>query len=289
MNVKQKSSVIALLLATLVSAAVGAEPAATAGKAPNPDGKVAQPPAGVRISIAGNSWSAWGGLLLPLGKEAGIEGQIDGSKEAKQRLEKGEIDVVTYGTHGKPEDTNFVTKTAELGLKHNPNFRFYYQASWLVGDGKAGIPSTGRWMANKDYDNTKIDALEAATDERCKSAEGVADGINKTLGKRVVFIVPVGDAIVKLRTLIVAGKFPGVKRQSEIFPDAMPHLGGLGASLQAYCHFSAIYRIPPPAPAPLPEGTDQGKKDAYAQQEILRQIAWETVSKYPYAGIANTK
>ena len=287
MNLKQKSSVIALLLATLVSAAVGAEPAATAGKTPNPDGKVAQPPAGVRISIAGNSWSAWGGLLLPLAKEAGIEGQIDGSKEAKQRLEKGEIDVVTYGTSGKPEDTDFVTKTAELGLKHNPNFRFYYQAAWLVGDGKAGNPSAGKWMENKDYDNTKIDALQAATDERRKATEGVADGINKTLGKRVVFIVPVGDAIVKLRTLIVAGKFPGVKRQSEILGgDAMPHLGLLGASLQAYCHFSAIYRIPPPAPAPLPEGADQPKKDAYAQQEILRQIAWETVSKYPYAGVA---
>ncbi len=69
----------------------------------------------------------------------------------------------------------------------------------------------------------------------------------------------------------------------------MPHQGGqgvLGAWLQAYCHFSAIYRIPPPAPAPLPEGADQAKKDAFAQHEILRQIAWETVSKYPYAGIA---
>ena len=287
MNLKQKSSVIALLLATLVSAAVGAEPAATAGKTPNPDGKVAQPPAGVRISIEGNSWSAWPGLLLPLAKEAGIEGQIDGTKEAKQRLEKGEIDVVSYGTHHPPPPQ--VSKTVELGLQYNPNFRLYYQASWLVGD--------ARWRnkANEiktkdDYDNTKIDELQAATDEARKSLEGFADGLNKTHGKRVVYLVPVGDAIVKLRALIVAGKFPGVKRQSEILGgDVMPHLGVLGASLQAYCHFSAIYRIPPPAPAPLPEGADQAKKDAYAQQEILRQIAWETVSKYPYAGIANTK
>jgi len=288
MNLKQKSSVIALLLATLVSAAVGAEPAATAGKTPNPDGKVAQPPAGVRISIVGNSWSVWGGLLLPLAKEAGIEGQIDGSKEAKQRLEKGEIDVVTYGTHGTPEDAAFPLKTVELGLKNNPNFRFYQQAAWPRGDA---------WWRKKvneiktkdDYDNTKIDDLQAATDEDRKGHEGRADGINKALGKRVVFIVPVGDAIVKLRALIVAGKFPGVKRQSEIFRDTMPHQGGqgvLGAWLQAYCHFSAIYRIPPPAPAPLPEGADQAKKDAFAQHEILRQIAWETVSKYPYAGIA---
>jgi len=283
MNLKQKSSVIALLLATLVSAAVGAEPAATAGKTPNPDGKVAQPPAGVRISIAGNSWSAWGGLLLPLAKEAGIEGQIDGSKDAKQRLEKGEIDVVTFGMHwwGSEEPNRFAAMTTELGLKHNPTFRFYYQAAWLVGDGKAGK----HIKTKDDYDNTKIDELQAATDEARKNLEGFVDGLNKTHGKRAVFIVPVGDAFVKLRALIVAGKFPGVKRQSEIFNDGMPHLGGLGASLQAYCHFSAIYRIPPPAPASLPEGADQAKKDAYAQQEILRQIAWETVSKYPYSGI----
>ena len=88
MNLKQKSSVIALLLATLVSAAVGAEPAATAGKTPNPDGKVAQPPAGVRISIAGNSWSAWGGLLLPLAKEAGIEGHTPSLPDAHPRSDR---------------------------------------------------------------------------------------------------------------------------------------------------------------------------------------------------------
>ena len=285
MKMKLKSLVSALLLGTLVSAVIGAEPAATAGKTPNPDAKVAQPPAGVRISIDGNSWSVWPGLLLPLAKEAGIQGQIDGTKEAKQRLEKGEIDVVTYGTH-QPSN-GFVSKTVELGLQHNPNFRFYYQAAWPIGD--------ARWRnkANEiktkdDYDNTKIDELQAATDEMRKAHEGFVDAFNQTLGKRAVFIVPVGDAMVKLRALIVAGKFPGVKRQSEIFNDAMPHPGALVAWLSAYCHFSAIYQIPPPAAAPLPEGADQAKKDACAQQEILRQIAWETVSKYSYAGVAAT-
>jgi len=244
------------------------------------------PPAGVRISIDGNSWSVWNGVLLPLAKEAGIQGQIDGTKEAKQRLEKGEIDVVTYGTH-QPNDS-YVAKIVEQGLKSNANFRFFYQAAWPVGDAR-WINKADEIKTKDDYDTTKIDHLQKYTDEIRKAREALADGLNKTHGKRAVYIVPVGDALVKLRAMIVAGKFPGVKRQSEIFPDAMPHLGGLGASLQAYCHFSAIYRIPPPAPAPLPEGADQAKKDAYAQQEILREIAWETVSKYPYAGIANTK
>jgi len=255
---------------------------ATGAVADEPKGP--QAPAGLRISIDGNSWSVWRGLLLPLAKEAGIQNQIDGTKDSKQRLEKGEIDVMTYGRHwwGSEEPNRFAAMTTELGLKHNPNFRFYYQAAWLVGDGKAGK----HIKTKDDYDNTKIDELQAATDEARKSLEGFVDGLNKTHGKRVVYIVPVGDALVKLRAMIVAGKFPGVKRQSELFPDQMPHQGGLAASLQAYCHFAAIYRIPPPAAAPLPDGANQAQKDAYAQQEILRQIAWETVSKYPYAGIA---
>jgi hypothetical protein len=162
-----------------------------------------------------------------------------------------------------------VSKTVELGLQHNPNFRFYYQAAWPIGD--------ARWRnkANEiktkdDYDNTKIDELQAATDEMRKAHEGFVDGFNQTLGKRAVFIVPVGDAMVKLRALIVAGKFPGVKRQSEIFNDAMPHPGALVAWLSAYCHFSAIYRIPPPAAVSPPDSADQGAKDGYAQQAILR-------------------
>jgi hypothetical protein len=261
---------------------LAAEPAAaTGGTATNAVGTGA-PPAGVRIAIDGNSWSVWGGLLLPLAKEVGIQGQVDVSKAGKQRLETGEVDVWTYGTH-QPKDS-YVAKIVEQGLKSNANFRFFYQAAWPIGD--------ARWMnkgdeikTKDDYDTTKIDYLQKYTDEIRKAREAFADGVNQPLGKRAVFIVPFGDAIVKLRALIVADKFPGVKRQSELFPDMMPHPGVLLASLSAYCHFAAIYRIPPPAGVPPPDSADQAAKDGYAQQAILRQIAWETVSEYPYAGI----
>jgi hypothetical protein len=264
---------------------LAAEPAAaTGGTATNAVGTGA-PPAGVRIAIDGNSWSVWGGLLLPLAKEVGIQGQVDVSKAGKQRLETGEVDVWTYGTH-QPKDS-YVAKIVEQGLKSNANFRFFYQAAWPIGD--------ARWMnkgdeikTKDDYDTTKIDYLQKYTDEIRKAREAFADGVNQPLGKRAVFIVPFGDAIVKLRALIVADKFPGVKRQSELFPDMMPHPGVLLASLSAYCHFAAIYRIPPPAGVPPPDSADQAAKDGYAQQAILRQIAWETVSKYSYAGVAAT-
>ncbi len=59
--------------------------------------------------------------------------------------------------------------------------------------------------------------MQKYTDGIRKACEAFADGINQPLGKRAVFIVPLGDAIVKLHALIVADKFPGMKRQSELF------------------------------------------------------------------------
>jgi len=37
--------------------------------------------------------------------------------------------------------------------------------------------------------------------------------VNKKLGKQVVFVVPVGQAVIALREKIVAGKAPGLKSQ----------------------------------------------------------------------------
>jgi hypothetical protein len=271
------ATVLVLSLGLGVRSALAAEPAATGGSATNAVGKAA-PPAGVRIAIDGNSWSVWGWFLLPLVKEAGIQDHVDVSKVRKQRLETGEVDVWTYGTH-QPNDI-YVAKIVEQGLKSNATFRLFYQAAWPVMDAR------GKEIKTKDdYDTTKIDHVQKYTDEIRKAREAFADGINQPLGKRAVFIVPLGDAIVKLRALIVADKVPGMKRQSELFADVMPHLGVQLAWLSAYCHFAAIYRIPPPAGVQPPDSADQAAKDGYAQQAILRQIAWETVSEYPYAGI----
>lgn len=272
----------ALLTGAVTSSAIAAEPVAAPAEPPTASAAKAAPPAGVRMVIDGNSWSVWPQLLLPLAKDAGIQGQMDCTKEAQQRIEKGEIDAWTYGTH-QPID-GYAAKTVELGVKHNPDFRLFYQASWPIGDAR-WINKGDEIKTLEDYDATKIDHLQKYTDEIRKAREGFADGINTKLGKRAVVVVPFGDAIVKLRAMIVDGKFPGVKRQSELFPDTMPHPGPLLAWLSAYCHFSAIYRIPPPAASPPAENADQAAKESHAQHAILRRIAWETVSEYPYAGI----
>src|SRR5262249_38564358 len=107
------------------------------------------------------------------------------------------------------------------------------------------------------------------------------DALNKKYDKQCVFIVPVGDAVVKLRALIIDGKYPGITKQSQLFRDPIGHGNGQVMLLAAYCNFAAIYRI-------SPEGlTMKAERGIDAEQHaILQRIAWETVAKYPHSGIA---
>jgi sulfatase modifying factor 1 len=240
------------------------------------------PPAGLRVLYNGNSWHNYVPLYFtePLVKAAGIQGHKRlgnlSFEQSKPLLETGEVDAYSFGVHwwyGGHNRAN-VEKIVDVGLKHNPDFRFCWQAAWLVGD---GVPETIK--TKDDYDNTKIADLQAANDKARRELEGVVDELNKNYGTRAIFIVPVGDAVANLRALIVSGKFPGLTRQSELFNDAMPHPGGLMMALCGYCHFAAIYGISPEGLA-LPEDDIKA-----AQHKIMQQIAWETVSKYSHAGI----
>ena len=85
----------------------------------------------------------------------------------------------------------------------------------------------------------------------------------------------------KLRGLIIDGKYPGVAKQSELFTDPIGHGGAHIQNLASYCNFAAIYRT-------SPEGLNlQGLTDE--QNAILQKIAWETVSAYPYAGVVGVE
>ena len=52
-------------------------------------------------------------------------------------------------------------------------------------------------------------------------------------------------------------------------------------ALAAYCNFAAIYQVSPEGLKLDERGVDD------AQHAIVQKLAWETVSKYPHAGIAS--
>ena len=255
-----------------------------------------RPPAGLKIFYTGHSFH----MFVPqhvnvLVKAAGIEGHLevgrqgiggsrviqhwdkaDDQNKAKQALLTGEVDVFTMAAHVQIPDEG-ITKFTELGLAHNPKLRLLVQASWFPFD----VPEPEkRIRENAQRDNMAIADLQKAVDDWRKKLEAQADDLNRQNGKTCVFIVPVGDAMVKLRSLIVDGKYPGVAKQSELFTDPIGHGGGHVQALASYCNFVAIYRH-----NPLGLKMDvAGVSDE--QLAILQKIAWETVSEYPYAGIA---
>lgn len=260
------------------------------------------PPPGLRVQNTGNSWGFSYARLRAIETAAGITGgeyyrhseTIDGKaapiythgclggKDKPPRpcatlkaiLEAGKVDVFTY-THSNWHETEIAAEVAEFGLKHNPNFKLLWQVGWMVHDG-LGIGKNG-----PDRDAVKIADLRTALDKARKPVEDKVDEINKKLGKQVVFLVPVGNAFVKLRAMVVDGKFPGVTKQSELYNDDMPHQGRLASLLQDYCIFVALHHQ---SPVGLNVPLDKTITDQ--QNAILQRIAWETVSKYPYAGLA---
>jgi hypothetical protein len=244
---------------------------------------VEEKPAGLRVMFNGNSWFIfvpWG--VADLVKAAEIQGHKE-VRAAKPNdfslIEAGEVDVYAHGVHWwmeVPWVGGFAEKIVGMGLKANPNFRAYYHAAWLVGDARAKDIKT-----TADYNDSKLADVQAALDKTRKGVEAIVDKLNEKFGKRVVFLVPVGDATLKLRAMVLEGNYPGVAKQSELWSDAMPHAGVHVMALSGYCHFAAIYRT-----SPVGLKIDRFKELTDEQHAILQRIAWETVSKYPYAGVS---
>ena len=240
-------------------------------------------PAGLRVMFNGNSWFIfvpWG--VADLVKAAEIQGHKE-VRAAKPNdislIEAGEVDVYAHGVHWwmeVPWVGGFAEKIVGMGLKANRNFRAYYHAAWLVGDARAKDIKT-----TADYNDSKLADVQAALDKTRKGVEAIVDKLNEKFGKRVVFLVPVGDATLKLRAMVLEGNYPGVAKQSELWSDAMPHAGVHVMALSGYCHFAAIYRT-----SPVGLKIDRFKELTDEQHAILQRIAWETVSKYPYAGVS---
>ena len=253
-------------------------------------------PPGLRVFYTGHSFH----MFVPpqieqLVKSAGIQGHTlvgqqgigssrviqhwdvaDDKNKAKSALSNGEVDVFTMAAHVMIPDEG-ITKFTELGLKHNPKLRLLVQASWYPFDVPRGSP--GFITDNAQRDDAKIDDLQAALEEWRTKMEAQADDLNKQHGKPAVFIVPVGRAVLKLRELIVNGKFPGITQQSKLFRDPIGHGQGHVMVLTSYCNFAAIYRM-------SPVGLKLDERSINDEQHaILQKLAWETVSAYPYSGV----
>lgn len=229
-------------------------------------------------------------------------GFVGGGKDgimpkAQEILRKGDIDVLTGASwtwfpnletwHKHVGLDSALAGVADLGLEKNPNFRICWRAFLrpvTVKKDKTVLP---------DFAQSK-----KAMEKETKEMEAHADLVNKKHGKRVLLIVPHAQAGLAMVDLVAAGKFPGITDPTELWMkeeafnmNIHRHL----RALAAYCDFAAIYGVSPEGLRPSFKGLIYRSKGGTEhpmdgitdeQNAILQRIAWETVSKYSYAGVA---
>ncbi|MCW3098968.1 MAG: hypothetical protein JWL77_4586 [Chthonomonadaceae bacterium] len=258
---------------------------------------------GLRVFTAGNSFHAW--FIAPILKDmalgAGIEGheivgesKIGGSEaiqhwnvpddqnKAKAALSAGSVDVLTLACMLHPDDG--IAKFAEFGLAHNPDFRISLQEFWIPWD-KFEWPYKGR-EEDVNPDAATVAFLRDLHAPYFKEMDAYVKALNARLGKQVVSVAPVGQAILDLRGRIIAGKMPGIAKQSELFTDKLGHPQPPLQTLVAYVHFAVLYQRTPvglPMPAVLKEAHKPQWDDKL--NRTLQEIAWKAVLHHPLSGV----
>jgi len=212
-------------------------------------------------------------------------------------VEQGKIDVMMIATlacypnaeswknHLGLEDSTLAGFTA-LGVKNNPKFRICWQTYiWPVGQERKDGTKTLDVTATK----------KRAAGEPLKELEKLTDAINEKHGRKVVLISPAGEATLKLLDMVVDGKFPGITDPADLWLEFNMHSHRHLLALTAYCNVATMYGISPVGLNPSFKGITYATKGGKAhfmdgitdeQNAILQRIAWETVSKYPHAGVA---
>ena len=265
------------------------------------DEKPALPPLkGQRVLTAGHSFHVWmPAILKELAASAKIEGheQVDlqsigGSQviqhwnvpddknKIKPALSDGKTDVLTLSPIYLPDAgiENFV----KLGLEHNPALRITVQEFWLPYDDQELWKTRAKDVVI-DPNRKTIEELRAAHAAYFQSMDELVRTLNQEAGKQAVFVVPVGQAVLALREMIVKGTAPGIAKQSELFSDPLGHPREQIKALAAYCHFAVIYRRSPiglPVPSLLSK-----LPEAETLNRTLQELAWDAVTSHPLSGV----
>jgi hypothetical protein len=288
---------------TLALALLAAAP--IRGEEPKRDEQSVPVTKGLRVFTCGHSFHVWCPPILgDLAKSAGIKdhqivglSSIGGSRviqhwnvpeeknKAKEALRGGEVDVLTLSPIYLPDEG--IEKFAELALQHNPQIRVTVQEFWERWD--IHEPTTKR-PAKVDHNAITGEELRRRHAPYFKDMDEHIRGLNKRFGKQVLYVVPVGQAVIALREKIIAGQAPGLQTQEAIFSDPVGHPTAPLQALAAYCHFAVIYRTNPVG-LPLPAVLARNKNAGWAEKQnrLLQELAWDAVTEHPLSGVKAEK
>lgn len=267
----------------------------------------AVPGDGLRVFVMGHSFHIFvADRLAPLAAAAGISGHellrqqmIGGSSvrqhwelpdeknAAKAALIAGNVDVLTMSPNWLvPDDA--IPRFTDLGMEHNPEVRVLLQISWMgfdhwepIGDPKLWNPAR-KIHHNEERDSRTLDGLRAANAAITAVIERQVADINRARGRDVICIVPVNDAVLRLRERVAAGDVPGIARQSELFTDPIGHGKAPVMALATYCNFACLYGR---SPVGLDDGDRQLDGIHPKLRAVLQQLAWDVVTANPMSGV----
>lgn len=260
-------------------------------------------PKGLRVFSAGHSFHVFmPPILADIAKSGGIKDhkqvdtssiggsrtiqhwdQPDDKNKTKAALKEGKVDVLTLSPIFHPDEgiDNFV----KLGLEHNENLRVTVQAFWLPYD-VYDLNYQKKKPAPVDRNSRTLDEMKKIHADYFRTVDEQVELINKAHKKQVAFVVPVGQAAILLRGKIIDGKAPGLKKQEELFSDAIGHATEPLRVLTAYCHYAVIYKRSPvglPVPAALKNAKNPDWDDKL--NTLLQELAWEAVTAHPLSGV----
>jgi hypothetical protein len=206
----------------------------------------------------------------------------DEKNKAKEELKAGRVDVLTLSPIHLPDEG--IEKFARLAFENNPKVRVTVQEFWLPYD--VYDPETPLKVRPVDHNAAKVAELRKQHEPYFKGMDEHVRDLNKKLGKEVVYVVPVGQAVLALREKIVDGKAEGLATQDDLFTDAIGHAKPPLMALAAYCHFAVIYRRSPVG-LPMPDVLAKAKNAAYDEKlnRLLQELAWEAVMSHPLSGL----
>ena len=288
---------------------------------------------GQRVFTIGNSFHWWTSQVLAgMALDAGIKDHqnmgvsyIGGSRiiqhwdlpddkqqnPIKSALRQGKVDTVTMSGMYPPDEG--IEHFVRLGLKHKPNLRVTLQEYWLPDDAYDPDLMLAKRLAKIDHNAINGVELRRQHAPYFRDMDHLVRDLNQRLGRNVVFVVPTGQAVIRLREKVLAGLVPGVQTQADLFQDDLGHPTEVIQVLAGYLHFAVIYhRSPVGLPVPyLLKGTGNPKYDKeglalsrwwYARHPdpktsgtatpddvklnlLLQKLAWDTVIHYPLSGL----
>ena len=259
---------------------------------------------GLRVATCGHSFHVFTYRQVDeIAKATGLEHQLVGissiggstvqkhwavpedKSEVKKVLIAGGADVLTLSPIWLPDDA--IESFVKLGLEHNRALRITVQEYWMPNDEYEPVYPL-QTKKKVDHNATDLTKLRDATMRYAKDIEDYVRGINASVGKDAVVVVPVGMAAVTLREKIVKGEVPGIKEQAALFRDNWGHAQAPLQILSSYCHYVVLYRRSPaglPVPAALRALKDVSDEDKAKLNALLQQIAWDTVSQHSLTGL----